>query len=151
IINLQIDATELRNIVNLAVGDLVEGDGDAASRRVLWLSNTDSIVADSNSVGTSYVENLNAPEGNIEGNEFYETLLGLRRLLSGTDEPIQNYRQNIIYSAQAITYENLANINWRIIVTDTLSVYHTSTIVGAIAISIFALVISVVVVTVIKQ
>ena len=151
IINLRIDATELNNIVNLAVGELVGDDEDATSRRVLWLVNNDSIVADSDSAGTNYVQNLNASEGNIDGNEFYEAILNIDGLLAGTTEPIQNFRQNTIYSAQVIEYEALPDLNWRIIVTDTLSVYHSSSIVGVTAIAILAFLTSVVVVVVIKQ
>lgn len=151
IINLQINATELRNIVNLAVGELVDGAGDADSRRVLWLVGTDSIVADSDSIGTNYIENLNSAEGNVDGDAFYEALLTVDGLLLGTTEPIQDFPLNTIYASRLVQYETLPDLSWRIVITDNLLVYYTSTIVASIGIGTLALLISVVVVVVIKQ
>jgi len=155
IIALQIQTTELRSIVNLAVGELIEGDDEAASRRVTWIETTtggiNNVVADSGAIGTGYIENIAASLGNIDGNEFYESFATTRGLLIGTSEPVERFGNSTIYSATVLEYPRLGNLNWRIIITDNAFVYYGSTISTIMLIVFLATIIPMIIVFVTKR
>ncbi|GAB5490464.1 MAG: hypothetical protein Phog2KO_06790 [Phototrophicaceae bacterium] len=150
IVNLKIDTAELQDIVNLSIGDLVDNDGDAQSRRVLWLVGTDTVIADSNP-DTNYIDNLNASNGNVDGNDFYEALLDVDGLLTGTEKPITDYSQQTAYSSTNIQFGSLLNSSWRIIITDNLFQYYSLTFLRIFTMVATAVFVSITVVLIIKQ
>lgn len=124
VVRLQIDATELRNIINFAVGELV---GEQENRRVLLLEGTENVIADSGAIGTDYITNFGAGASNIVGDAFYENLLTIDGLLLGTSEPIENIAAGSIHSSEIFDYD-LQNLNWRIIIFDNALTYYTTLI-----------------------
>ncbi|MEO0594539.1 MAG: GAF domain-containing protein, partial [Chloroflexota bacterium] len=125
IINIEIDATTLRNTINLALGAQFD---EQTGRRVLLIENNNNVIADSGAVGTAYIENLDAVGGNIAVSDYYRNVVSVDGILNGTSTPLGDIPNSLsIYSSQLVNYDLLPNLNWTIIVTDeVLSVYASS-------------------------
>lgn len=155
LIALKIDTGQLRSIVNLAPGELVNNEDGGVSRRVTWLEiNTgdiNNVVADSGAIGIAYIENTTATFGNVDGNDYYERFFTVNGLLTGTDEPIQSFGNNIIYSAKIVAYPGLNNLSWRIIITDNAFTLYSPTITAILGIALLATILSMAVVFITKR
>ncbi|MGB7337681.1 MAG: GAF domain-containing protein [Phototrophicaceae bacterium] len=151
IISLTIDTNQLRNIVNFADENFIDETASAASRRVVWLVDTDTVIADSNAFGANYIANLNADGGNINGNDFYETIITQSGLLSGTEEPIYSLGNGTIYGASVVPYPDLSALGWRIIITDNFYVYYQPTVLVILGIIALAALIPIIILQSIKQ
>lgn len=151
IINLRIDTTVLRNVVNLSIGDLIDVEAEGSSRRVVLLSGTTRVVADSDAFGTGYIEEINREEGNIAGNAYYEAILDQNHLLANTTTPIQTIASDTVYSVRRIEHEGFGNQGWRIVFTDDVFTYFSPTITTILAVALMATLIPIIIVSTIKS
>lgn len=140
IIHLEINAQNLRTILNLATENLVSGQ---AGRHIILVDELGRIIVDSNAERDTYIQDLDSSAGNRGSSGLYENILSNPKLEQNTSEPVTNFFENGIYSQRKISYDKIPNLNWHIYIVDNAFNYFSGAILLNFLIGLLAILVSV--------
>jgi GAF domain-containing protein/DNA-binding response OmpR family regulator len=148
VIHLLINAQNLRSIVNLATGNLID---EQSGRHAILVDNRGRIIADSDAFRDIYIRNLDALGGNVAGDAFYEALFEIKGLARNTDAPLVDFGKNGLYSHRQVNSASLGTLSWDIYIVDAASLFFAPDIVFNVLVGVLAIIIPIVLVWLLKN